>query len=204
MSAIDVSSYVGLLAMGMLTVNILLGLLLSTRYNPMKQWPHRKIPIFQIHNWNGYLALAVAFLHPVILMFNPKLAFRFVYIFYPLLYSPPLAIDDPRNLRVAEQTFVAQLCFGSLALYLLTFVLVTSYFRPQLGNRRWKKLHFFTYALAVAFYFHSITINPDWKVGFDPLDGEKLLIEGCALLVVVGIVWRVWRGSGVKVGPTGK
>ena len=45
--------------MGLLTLNILLGLLLSTRYNPQKQWPNRKIKIFKIHNWTGYTALAV-------------------------------------------------------------------------------------------------------------------------------------------------
>ncbi len=47
MTTIDLSCYAGLLAMSMLTVNILFGLLLSTRYNPMKQWPHRKVPGFR-------------------------------------------------------------------------------------------------------------------------------------------------------------
>jgi predicted ferric reductase len=189
MTAIDVSCYVGLVAMGMLTVNILLGMLLSTRYNPVKQWPYRKIPIFQIHNWNGYLALAVALLHPVILLFGDlKVPFRAVDILYPWNYP----------FQGGYMTI------GSAALYLLIFVVVTTYFRPQLGNRRWKKLHFVTYALALAFYTHGILINPDWKnVPLDPFDGEKILIEGCALLVIVGIVWRVRRGSGVKVRPTG-
>lgn len=181
MSAIDISSYAGLLAMGMLTVNILLGLLLSTRYNPMKQWPHRKIPIFAIHNWNGYLALSVALLHPVILLFaDEKVRFRFIDIVYPV-HSP-------------VQPFYNSL--GAIALYLLIFVVVTSYFRPQLGNRQWKKLHFTTYALGAVFYTHAILTNPELKdVPLDPLDGEKLLVEGCALLVIAGIVWRIRIGS---------
>ena len=163
--------------MSMLTVNILFGLLLSTRYNPVKQWPHRKIPIFAIHNWNGYLALCVAFLHPIILLFaEEKVRFRPIDIVYPV-HSPVQPLYN--NL-------------GAIALYLLIFVVVTSYFRPQLGNRRWKKLHFFTYALAVVFYAHSIFTNPELKdVPLDPFDGEKVYIEGCALLVISGIVWRV-------------
>jgi hypothetical protein len=177
MSAIDVSCYLGLVAMWMLTINILFGLLLSTRYNPVKQWPHRKIPIFQIHNWNGYLALAVALLHPVILLFaEGKQRFRFIDIVYPL--------NSP--VQPAYNTL------GAIALYLLIFVVVTTYFRPQLGNRTWKKLHFATYLLAFFFYAHGIVTNPDLKdLPLDPLDGEKIMIEGCALLVVVGIVWRV-------------
>jgi predicted ferric reductase len=181
MNAIDISCYAGLLAMGMLTVNILLGLLLSTRYNPVKQWPHRKIKIFAIHNWTGYLALCVAILHPVILLFaDAKVRFRIVDILYPV-HSP---VQPGFN------------TLGAIALYLLIFVVITSYFRPKLGNRTWKKLHFATYALGIVFFMHSIVTNPDLKnVPLDPLDGEKILIEGCLLLVIAAIVWRVRTGS---------
>jgi predicted ferric reductase len=181
MTAIDLSCYAGLLAMSMLTVNILFGLLLATRYNQMKQWPHRKIPIFAIHNWNGYLALCVALLHPIILLFaDEKVRFKIIDIIYPV-HSP-------------VQPFYNSL--GAIALCLLIFVVVTTYFRPQLGNRRWKKLHFFTYALAVVFYTHAILTNPDLKdMPLDPLDGEKVYVEGCALLVIAAIVWRVRTGS---------
>jgi DMSO/TMAO reductase YedYZ heme-binding membrane subunit len=177
MNAIDLACYAGLLAMSMLTVNILFGLLLATRYNPVKQWPHRKIPIFAIHNWNGYLALCVAIVHPLLLSFaDEKVRFTLYNILYPV-HSP-------------VQPFYNTL--GAIALYLLIFVVVTTYFRPQLGNRRWKKLHFFTYALAVVFYTHAILTNPDLKdVPLDPFDGEKIYIEGCALLVIAGIVWRI-------------
>jgi hypothetical protein len=42
-SAIDLSSTVGLIAMVMLTLNILMGLLVSVNYNPKTWWPHRKL-----------------------------------------------------------------------------------------------------------------------------------------------------------------
>ncbi len=77
-SAIDVSATVGLTAMVLLTLNILMGLLVSVNYNSKKQWPHRKLPapLFRIHNWTGYAALAVAALHPTILLFaNTKVKF---------------------------------------------------------------------------------------------------------------------------------
>jgi hypothetical protein len=43
-SAVDISSVVGLTAMVLLTLNILMGLLVSTNYNPAKQWPNHKLP----------------------------------------------------------------------------------------------------------------------------------------------------------------
>jgi len=42
LSAIELSSDIGLVAVFVLTANILLGLLLSVRYNPWTHWPHRK------------------------------------------------------------------------------------------------------------------------------------------------------------------
>ena len=70
MSTIDLSGYIGQAALLLLTGNILLGLLIFVRYSPVKNWPHRKINIFGLHNWTGYTALCVAGLHPVALLFS--------------------------------------------------------------------------------------------------------------------------------------
>ncbi len=59
MTAVDLSSDAGLVAMVLLTINILLGLFLSARYNTVRRWPHRRIPIFDIHNWTAYIALGL-------------------------------------------------------------------------------------------------------------------------------------------------
>jgi hypothetical protein len=45
MTAIDVSSFAGLTAMVLLTLNVLLGLLVTTNYNPRRDWPRRKLPV---------------------------------------------------------------------------------------------------------------------------------------------------------------
>ncbi len=106
MSAIDLSSYIGQAALFLLTGNILLGLLISVRYSPVKNWPHRKISIFAMHNWTGYTALCVATLHPVVLMFSRTAGFRWTDILWPL-HSP-------------TQPLVNSL--GAAALYCLTLV----------------------------------------------------------------------------------
>jgi sulfoxide reductase heme-binding subunit YedZ len=61
MEAVDISSVVGLMAMGALTLNLLMGMLLGTAYKThvlYKKMPARlkKISIFKLHNYTAYLA----------------------------------------------------------------------------------------------------------------------------------------------------
>ena len=46
--------------MVLLTLNILMGLLVSVNYNPKTWWPHKKLPFpfWKLHNWNGYIAIS--------------------------------------------------------------------------------------------------------------------------------------------------
>jgi len=176
LSAIDLSSYLGLGAITLLTLNILLGLLMSVKYNPVRAWPHRRIKTFQIHNWTGYLALAVSGAHATVLLFSNQEHFRVLDLLYPLGYEKQPVING----------------LGAMALYLVLFVVVTSYFRRAIGRRRWKLLHFTTYGAAAVFYLHSILTDPtltDHPV--DYFDGEKVYIEVLALLVLAAVWWRV-------------
>src|SRR5262245_46325618 len=83
-TAIDVSSVVGLIAVGMFTAQILLGLLLSTGYNPLRQWPRQRVKLFTFHNWLGYIGLATALIHPLILLLSSTAGFRLFDIFVPI------------------------------------------------------------------------------------------------------------------------
>jgi len=179
MTAIEISSYAGLTAMTLLTLNILIGLVMSVKYNPVRDWPHRRINTFKIHNWTGYIALAVAILHPLIILFSSTAKFRLIDILYP--------VNAPR------QPWVNVL--GALALYSLCFVVATSYFRLELGRKNWKKLHFTAYATALLFYIHGILTDPNLKDNpIDFLDAEKVYVELCALIVLVAIVLRIrWQ-----------
>ena len=77
-TAIDVSSVVGLVAVGLFTAQILLGLLLSVGYNPVRRWPRRRLKLFTLHNWIGYIGLATACTHPLILLTSSTAGFRFI------------------------------------------------------------------------------------------------------------------------------
>jgi DMSO/TMAO reductase YedYZ heme-binding membrane subunit len=182
MTAVDLSSFAGLTAMVLLTINLLLGLLVSTNYNPAREWPRRKLPVplFRIHNWTAYVAIAVVCLHPVILLFSSTAHFGVGDVLLPF-WSPGQRLYNN---------------FGAAAFYGFTLVVVTSYFRPRLGYRPWKKLHYTAYVAAGFMYVHGTLIDQNLKnAAPDFLDGEKLLVEGCFLLVAAATVWRVRRGT---------
>jgi DMSO/TMAO reductase YedYZ heme-binding membrane subunit len=179
MTAIDLSSYFGLAAMTLLTLNILIGLVMSAKYNPVRNWPHRRINTFKIHNWTAYIALTIAAIHPVIILFSSTAKFTLMDILYP--------VNAPR------QPWINVL--GALALYTLAFVVLTSYFRRELGRKKWKTLHFTAYGTAALFYAHGILTDPNLKDSpIDFLDGEKVYVELCMLVVIVAATLRIrWQ-----------
>jgi predicted ferric reductase len=175
-SAIELSSDIGLVAVGLFTAQILLGLLLSVGYNPVRRWPRRRLKLFTLHNWVGYLGLAAACTHPLILLASSTAGFRVFDILVPL-WSPTQPLPNT---------------LGAIALYLVGLVVFTSYFRKVFGHRNWKRLHYTAFAAAAVFFVHGILADPllqnrpvDW------LDPEKLYVEGCAMLVGLATAQRI-------------
>jgi predicted ferric reductase len=168
LTVLDLSAYAGLFAVGTVTLNMLLGLLMAFRYSPHRSWPHHRFNYFRFHNWTGYIALALAILHPAILLFNKNPRFRFLDLVYPI-YSPSQPLDNT---------------IGAIAVYLLALVVVTSYLRLRLGRHLWKSFHFSIYFAAAALFWHSLFTDPNLKNS--PVawfDGGKLFVESCLLLI---------------------
>ena len=178
MTAVEFSGTVALGAIGLLTLNLLMGLLLSVGYNPSRQWPRKRIKLFTFHNWTGYLAFATVIVHAGTLLFSSDPRFRVYDVLFPI-ESPvqPLA----NNL-------------GALGFYLVTIVVVTSLktVRTALGRHWWKLIHYTTYAAAAVFFTHGILADPLLE-GRPPdfIDAEKVYVELCALSVVAATIWRV-------------
>jgi predicted ferric reductase len=179
-SAIDVSSVLGLVAVGLFSAQILLGLLLSVGYNPVRHWPRRRLKLFTLHNWLGYIGLATACTHPLILLASSTAGFHLFDILVPI-WSPTQPLPNT---------------LGAVALYLIAFVVLTSYFRRAFGHHNWKRLHYTAYAAAAVFFVHGVIADPllqnrpvDW------IDAEKVYVEGCALVVVAATAWRMVAGG---------
>lgn len=177
MSALELSSDIGIVAVFVLTFNILLGLLMGVKYNPWRSWPHRRINYFRIHNWTGYVALTLSLLHVVLLLASTEAKFRFLDVLYPMVGPKQPIINT----------------LGAGALYVLIVVVTTSYFRAAIGHDRWRIIHYGTYLTAGLFFVHGIWSDPSLKDNpIDYLDAEKVGIEVCLLIVLVGCLLR-WR-----------
>jgi predicted ferric reductase len=176
---IELSSDAGLVAIGLLTANILMGLLMATRYSPVRRWPHRRVNIVKIHNVTGYVALAVVLVHPALLLLRSRVTFGLVDLLYP--------VNAPKQPSINT--------VGAAAMYLLIFVVVTSYFRWQIGRKWWRRMHFATYALFPLFAVHSILTDPTLRdAPIDPFDAEKVYVELCILAVLIAMALRVrWQ-----------
>jgi predicted ferric reductase len=179
MDPIELSGFAGLGAIGLLTLNILLGLLLSHKYNPVRAWPHRRVNTVKLHNFAGWAALVLVLVHPALLLLPNRVHFRVIDLVYPM--------------NAPKQPWINTT--GAAAAYLLIVVLVTSYFRFDIGRRWWKRIHFTTYAMFPLYAVHSILTDPALKDrNIDYFDGEKVFVEMCVLVVLVAIIARVrWQ-----------
>lgn len=187
MTILDLCSYLGLGATGAVTINLLLGMMMSLRYSPVRQWPHRHINMFELHQWTAYAAVALALTHPVVLLFVRAPHFGLFDILFPVR-SP---LQPKINLA------------GAGALYLLLLVFLSSLLRLQVGRRLWRNLHYLVFPAGALLFLHSILTDPNLKDGHpDLLDGGKVFIEICTALslLAVAVRWRL-RGNGLRPRP---
>ncbi len=171
--------------MGLIAVNLLLGMLISLRYSPLRHWPHRHWNHFALHRWTAYLALVTLFLHPAILLFAARPHFSVFDIVIPI-HSP---LQPTINV------------LGAIALYLLLVVIGTSMLRHRMPRRLWRGLHYLVYPAAVLLLLHSLLTDPNLIHGHpDYTDGGKVFVE-ITILVLAAASWVRYRLRGKGLRP---
>ena len=177
-SLLDLISYFGLAGVTLATLLIAVGLLIAVRYSPVRSWPHRQFNIFLVHRGLAYLLLLSIALHVLCLLWLKTVHFRLLDILLPL-WSPQQPVENT---------------LGAVAVYLLAAVLLTSYYRLAFSRRVWKRIHLLAYPSAALLYVHGIFTNQNLDGRrVDYLDGEKVFIEGCFLMIVVLAAWMQRR-----------
>jgi len=175
-SPVELSAYIGLVGVGLLAANLLLGLLMAGGYNPARHWPHVALKLFKLHNWTAYVALTTAIVHPLVLLFSATPRFRIVDLLVPA-WSPVQPFSN---------------VLGAIALYLVIMIVATSYFRRALGRQLWRSIHYTTYAAAIIFLVHGLIADPTVTGrAIDYIDGEKVYVEVCAALFTAVTLWRI-------------
>src|ERR1700742_4474947 len=126
MTLLDLFSSLGLGAVGAVTINLLLGMLIALRYSPLRLWPRRRVNLFALHQWTAYIAILLTVTHPIVLLF---------------LSTPHFSIFDvilPIHSYLQPWINVA----GAAALYLIVLVVVSSLLRTKIGRPLRRNLHY--------------------------------------------------------------
>ncbi|HEV8080740.1 MAG TPA: 2Fe-2S iron-sulfur cluster-binding protein [Chitinophagaceae bacterium] len=189
---LQASAYIGIAATVVLTLNFLLGMLVSTNYRRLSIWQNapqfiRKFNLVDVHNWTAYVALLLALVHPVLLLFDPSTKFRFIDIIFP--------INAP-----TQKIFVAM---GTIALLAIIVLIITTQkvVKKKLGFRTWKNIHLTAYFAALLFLVHGLVMDPQLKNRpIDLLDAEKVLSEICFIVLVAALFFRVRYQKKFKEG----
>lgn len=186
LTVLDLISYLGLAACGTMSVGLILGMVLASKYDPIRSWPHRKLPLFRLHNILGYVTLVLVLAHPLMLLFASRQGFGLLEILLPVV--------------APKQPFENTL--GAVALYGVLVVVVTSYFRKRMTFRRWKAIHYANYLTVLTFVFHSLLTNPNLNdKEVDYTDGGKIFVIICVICVVLAIIGRAfYAGRAVRQG----
>ena len=153
----------GLVAFGLLTVAVTLGLALSTRLLGNK----RGKTLLGFHQTLMWTAIAMLVLHGGALAFDPVMRFGIVGVLVP-------GAAPWRPVPVAA---------GIVTAWLMVTLAASFHVRRRIGQRRWRLLH---YASFVAFTFglyHALNVGTD-------LTGTRGLV--CAGVVSAPVVWLVY------------
>ncbi len=180
---LDLSGSMGLIASGILTFNIIIGIFLSTGFKKTIYW--KELPkiiqhysLIQIHNFTAYCSLIFVLLHLIFLMLFKEGKFTIT-----LLLNP---FNAPTQANIV--------LLGVIGFYGLLLTVITSQkiIKKKLGYRLWKNIHLLAYITGLAFLIHGVMIDPLLKDRpIDWFDAEKFFSEACLIAVVVSIILRV-------------
>ncbi len=182
METIEFSGIVGMIALGALASNFLVGICIWSK-------AQYKLPFglsfLQLHKFTGYSAAIGILLHIVLIPLDPKSGFT-----WPDLLLPAWTQHQP----LANT-------FGALSLYLFSLVIISSYVKDKLSYGLWRTLHFVSYFAMVPLVLHSILTDPKLEDRpIDWFDAEKIFVILCCV-AIVGL--SLYRLSQSKKEPKG-
>jgi len=134
----------GLLAYALLFLSFFLGL--SIRI-PILNKILKPIYSFKIHCWISLQALMFVFIHAFGILLDDFMGFRLRDILIPL----------------ASKFEPEMIALGILGMYLMIFLVFTSYAKKIISRKVWRIIHFTNTALYIIIVIHSLTLGTDLK-----------------------------------------
>ena len=182
METIDIAGSIGLIAMLLLTVNIIMGIGISTSYKKTSIWQKlppkvKAIKLIDLHNYTAYIALGLVLVHFLIIPLDPSSKF-----FYTHLIQPWTAPHQALFVTIGVISFLA---------LLVVIITTQKVIKKKIGTRTWKNIHVISYGTGLLFIVHGLVMDPLLKDRpIDFIDPEKILVEICALLLIIAFVYR--------------
>ena len=179
---IELSGIMGMGAAAALTLNYLMGMLISVHYKKQAFWKklpakYQSLDIVQLHNITAYIACSLVLTHPLLLLADATAGFSLAQLFF--------FADAPTQALPVKM--------GTIAFYAIVLVILTTQqkVKKRLGFRLWKNIHLISYCTALLFCIHGIWMDPLLKDRpVDWLDAEKLFCEGLAVILLFASYWR--------------
>ena len=172
METIEISGILGMVAIGALASNFLVGICIWS--NVRYKLPY-SLTFLGLHKLTGYSAALTILLHIVLIPLDPASKFSWGDLLLPAWTEhQPLANT-----------------FGSIAFYLLGVVIISSYYKDKIQLPLWRTLHFLSYFAAVPLILHSVITDPKLQDRpIDWFDAEKVFVIFCCLMIVGLSVYR--------------
>lgn len=155
----------GLVAYVALSVDVIVGLLVSTR-SADRAMPRGQL--IDLHGWLSPLALALIFAHGAILLADKYVRFDVIDLVVPFASSRwPLAVG-----------------VGVLAGYLMLVVHTSFGLRKRIGTRMWRRLHYLSFVAFLLGTVHALAVGTDRGNPWFASVYVVLLVAAAALLGV--------------------
>jgi DMSO/TMAO reductase YedYZ heme-binding membrane subunit len=139
------SRAIGLVAFALLYISIFLVLTIRI---PLLHKIFAPVHALNAHGWIALQATILALAHGMVLIFDKFLNFT------------PKSVLIPFT-STYEKTFVA---LGTISLYLMLLLVITSYGRKYLSFKVWRTIHFFNIGLYFIVLIHALYLGTDLKI----------------------------------------
>lgn len=148
-------------------------------YEPLKAWA--------IHRTLSIALVLSALMHILFLLVDKFEPYSLANILVPFSAH----YEHSRIFGIQAGSFYNAL--GIISAYLLVIVLISSFIIIETRKRAWRWLHYLSYPLAIAVFFHALFLGTDFKHGF-----MRLLWLGIGLLLLASAASRLRRANTLK------
>lgn len=163
---VEISGIIGLIGIAALALNFIVGHFIRT--GSTIKLPYG-LKFLGLHKLSGYTAAVAILVHILLIPLSPTSGFSWGDLLLPLW---------------TEHQPIAN-TFGSVALYLIAVVVISSYFKSSIKLKTWRTLHYISFFAMVPLILHAVITDPKLKDRpIDWFDAEKLFVILCCLVML--------------------